>query len=100
MKKLLIALALLPMSASLTAIAAVDDADFARQLASQTEQLRPQHFSFYSDRYIQLKANASHKETFDVLSFKEQLDSQKDMIRHHKFSPASDAHYQVTSRQK
>jgi len=97
MKKLLLALALLPMTASFAANAAVKDASFASNMAEQKEQLRPQQFNFHSDRYMQVQAQAG--KPVAVLSFKKQLDSQKDMLRHHQFSPISDAYFQTTSRQ-
>jgi hypothetical protein len=91
--------AILSTLASLTllsapAFAAMDTLSFSEQLQLQKQQLRPQAFNFFSDRYQQVKAHDEQAK----LAFKLQLDSQKSLLRTQEFNPISDAYKQVKAR--
>ncbi|PHS69592.1 MAG: hypothetical protein COB23_06200 [Methylophaga sp.] len=95
----MLATTFLSISASLTSAQAATDYSFSDQLEVQKEQLRPQEFNFFSDRYKQVKAHNQLVATnIQKPSFKEQLDSQMQQLKGHQFHPASDAYYQIISR--
>lgn len=84
--------ALVMMSSAANAV--VTDLTFSQQMDAQKQQLRPQAFNFFSDRYVQLQA----MKTASLMTFKQQLDSQKLSLRPQQFNPVSDAYYQTHAK--
>lgn len=94
MKKSMMSVLGLSLLMGSVAHAAVGELSFSQQLDMQKEQLRPQAFNFFSDRYAQVKAH----EGMSLMSFKQQLDSQKNALRPQQFNPVSDAYMQVHAK--
>ena len=93
MKKLALSTLICLSAFSAPTFAALGELSFSEQLQSQKQQLRPQAFNFFSDRYQQIKA----KKPVRTLTFKAQLDSQKSLLRKQEFNPISDAYLQMNA---